>query len=255
MFSIDDYLARLGYTGPAPATEETLARLHELHMLEVPFENIDIHIGRKIVLDEERFFEKIVHERRGGFCYELNGAFAGLLRRLGFEVTMLSARVARSAIEFGPEFDHLTLLVTADGIRWLADVGFGDSFRRPLVFDSSEEQPGGDPLDVAYMIERTGDEFLLTRRGLVERERLYAFSLTPRTLSEFTAMCHYHQTSSGSSFTMRRLCTRATREGRITLAGDDLIVTTRRGITETAVENGFWFDVLRDRLGVDIRGH
>lgn len=255
MFSVPDYLARIGFTGPTPVTEETLAQLHELHMLEVPFENVDIHMGRRIILDEDRFFEKIVRERRGGFCYELNGAFAGLLRRIGFGVTLLSARVARGGRAFGPEFDHLTLLVEAGGRRWLADVGFGDSFRRPLLFDSADEQSGGDPLGAMYAIERTGGDFLLSRRGPVERERLYAFSLTPRDLTEFEEMCHYHQTSSGSSFTLRKLCTRATKEGRITLAGDDLIVTTRRGITETPVENGFWFDVLRDRLGVDIKGH
>ena len=113
----------------------------------MPFENLDIRpLGRSIDFDLAALEEKIVRRRRGGFCYELNGLFAALLRELGFGVTMLAAGVARGDGSFGPEFDHLTLLVrAAAGVEgqsaasgkpsdtsWLADVGFGDSFREPL---------------------------------------------------------------------------------------------------------------------------
>ena len=86
--------------------------MHRAHLLAVPFENLDIHLGRPISLDQDALFGKIVTRRRGGFCYELNGLFALLLRELGFEVTLLSAGVARADGGFGPEFDHLTLLVS-----------------------------------------------------------------------------------------------------------------------------------------------
>jgi N-hydroxyarylamine O-acetyltransferase len=102
-------------------------------MFNVPFENLDISVGRYIKLDLPSLFQKIVHERRGGYCYELNGLFAALLRTLGFRVDQLSAGVAGPDGKFGPEFDHLTLLVGA-GDSWLADVGFGDSFLAPLPF-------------------------------------------------------------------------------------------------------------------------
>ena len=88
------YLDRIGYRGPIEPTADTLRALHRQHMLTVPFENLDIALGREIVLDPERFVEKIVRRHRGGFCYELNGAFATLLVALGFRVTLLSARVA-----------------------------------------------------------------------------------------------------------------------------------------------------------------
>lgn len=250
MFSVAEYLARLGWHDRADPDEETLADLHELHMLEVPFENLDIHHHREIVLDENRFFEKIVHQKRGGFCYELNGVFAGLLRRIGFDVTMLSARVARAAGDFGPEFDHMVLLVSVDGTCWLADVGFGESFRRPLLLDTREAQSGGDPLGATYQIERDGDTFLLSRQFAGAWERQYEFTLVPRALADYAGMCHYHQTSSDSSFTLRKMCSRATREGRITLAGDLLIVTTREGRHETPVDDADWDNVLRDRLDV-----
>src|ERR1017187_10297680 len=131
MLNLLAYLERIGYSGSTEPSAETLRALQRAHMLAVPFENLDIHLGRPIVCDEDRFLHKIINERRGGFCYELNGAFAALLRALGFKVTLLSARVAGSDGSASPEFDHLTLRVDLDE-PWLADVGFGDSFIEPL---------------------------------------------------------------------------------------------------------------------------
>src|SRR5688500_16002226 len=99
---IDAYLARIGYEGSREPTPETLRELHIRHLLSVPFENLDIHWKRPIVVDVDRFLQKILEERRGGFCYELNGAFAALLRELGFDVKMLSARVMSADGNFGP---------------------------------------------------------------------------------------------------------------------------------------------------------
>src|SRR5262245_14904037 len=134
---VAEYLGRVGYDGPVDVTPETLRRLHLAHLLAVPFENLDIHLGRPIVLDVDRIFEKIVRRRRGGFCYELNGLFAWLLGELGFDVELLSAQVLDGG-RLGPEFDHMTLLVEHEG-RWLVDVGFGDSFLEPLALEPSHE--------------------------------------------------------------------------------------------------------------------
>ncbi|HEX8536198.1 MAG TPA: arylamine N-acetyltransferase, partial [Cystobacter sp.] len=109
----------------------TLRALHRRHIESIPFENLDIHSQRPIVLDEAAFFEKIIRQRRGGFCYELNGLFAALLRALGFQVAYLSGRVSSDGVrDDGPEFDHLLLEVTWNG-SWLVDVGFGDAFAEP----------------------------------------------------------------------------------------------------------------------------
>src|ERR1700692_3852675 len=112
---LDDYLKRLSYHGSLEPTHRTLQALHEAHLLAVPFENLDIHIGRKILLDEGALWAKIVEQRRGGFCYELNSTFAWLLRTLGFQVELLSASVANEAGGFGPEFDSPKLLVSLSG--------------------------------------------------------------------------------------------------------------------------------------------
>src|SRR5919199_4974405 len=111
---IQAYLERINYHGPLDPSAETLRELHVAHLLAVPFENLNIGMGWPIVLDESALFDKIVVQRRGGFCYELNGLFAALLRALGFHVTMLSAAVARRDGSFGPDFDHMALLVTLE---------------------------------------------------------------------------------------------------------------------------------------------
>jgi N-hydroxyarylamine O-acetyltransferase len=144
------YLDRIGYNGPLAPTADTLRALHRQHMLTVPFENLDIGLGRKIVLDAERFVDKIVSHHRGGFCYELNGAFATLLTAVGFRVTLLSARVANEAGIASKDFDHLTLRIDLEG-PWLADVGFGENFLEPLRLIGHIEQQ--DPVGTFRFIQ------------------------------------------------------------------------------------------------------
>lgn len=232
MRDVNAYLERIGYQSSTAPTPDTLRAIHRAHLLTVPFENLDIARGRTIVLDEDALVRKIVERRRGGFCYELNGAFAALLRSLGFQVTLLSARVARDAGGEGPEFDHLCLRVDLDE-PWLADVGFGESFLEPLRLQTDIEQV--DPAGI-FRIEQRGDRLQLEKKepdGSWKRQ--YSFTQQPRRLEEFADMCRYHQTSSESSFTRKSICTRATEDGRITLADTKLIITNRGQRTETVL--------------------
>jgi len=231
MLHVPSYLDRIAYHGSTTPTADTLRALHRAHLTTVPFENLDISPGRMIVLDEEAIVRKVVNERRGGFCYELNGAFAALLRAMGFRVTLLSARVAGNEGRESPEFDHLTLLVDLEE-SWLADVGFGELFLEPLRLDSSEQT---DPAGVFRQLQ-SGERWHLEKSepaGLWKRE--YSFTLEPRTLDDFRARCVYHQTSPDSHFTQNRICTRATSEGRITLSGMNLIVTRNGRREETTL--------------------
>ena len=234
MLNTSAYLVRIGYTGSLGPTADTLRALHRAHMLTVPFENLDIGLGRTIPCDAEAAVRKIVERRRGGFCYELNSAFAALLQALGFPVTLLSARVSREDGSASPEFDHLTLRVDLDE-PWLADVVFGDSFLEPLRLQTGVEQTDGRR---RFHLRREGDCLQMEMADLTGGtwKREYLFTLTPRTLEEFAAMCHYHQTSPESPFTRRRICSRATEEGRITLADRTLIVT-REGKKEESPLN------------------
>jgi N-hydroxyarylamine O-acetyltransferase len=222
MVDVAAYLARIAYRGPTEATAETLRALHRAHLLSVPFENFDISRGRKIILDEDAILHKIVEQRRGGFCYELNGAFAALLRALGFPTTLLSARVARDAGGESPEFDHLTLRVDTQD-PWLADVGFGESFLEPLRLESAREQV--DPAGTFRLMQLDERLQLEKVESSGRWKRQYSFALKPRSMGDFAGMCHYHQTSPESHFTQNRICSRATSDGRITLSGMKLIVT------------------------------
>ncbi|HTE87725.1 MAG TPA: arylamine N-acetyltransferase [Terriglobales bacterium] len=234
MLNVSSYLARIGYTGPTIPKADTLRAIHRAHLLTVPFENLDIARATKIVCEEDAFLRKIVDRHRGGFCYELNGAFAALLRGLGFEVTLLSARVPREDGTETPEFDHMTLRVDLDE-PWLADVGFGDCFLEPLRLQTHAEQL------------QDGQKFRIREEGKschVERAQPdgswkgeYTFSLISRRLEEFAPMCHYHQTSPESPFTRKRICSRATREGRITLADRKLIITRLGNREEKVLES------------------
>ena len=217
------YLDRIRYHGPLAVTAETLRALQVAHLQAVPFENLSIHARQPIVLDDEALFDKVVARRRGGFCYELNGLFAALLRALGFQVTLLSAGVAKADGSFGPDFDHMALLVALEE-RWLADVGFGDSFRDPLRLDERGEQPEGPR---AFRIDEDGGRLLLLRRDGAEEpwQPQYRFTSQPREYADYAGMCRYHQTSPESHFTRQTVCSLATPDGRVTLSGMKLITT------------------------------
>src|SRR5260370_25332345 len=217
------YLERVGYRGPTRPSVSVLRRLHRRHLLSIPFENLDIHLQRPIILSEAAFYEKIIKHRRGGFCYELNGSFASLLRNLGFKVSMLSARVAKKGGGFSPDFDHMTLLVQLKE-PWLVDVGFGDSFTEPKRLDLSGPQT--DPRKEYAFTGRDG-WILLSRRTKGNRlwEPQYKFSLKSRRLEDFIPRCRWQQTSPRSHFRKGRLCTRLTLNGRLTLTDVKFIVT------------------------------
>src|SRR6266540_2124238 len=248
---IDAYLARLGYDGARDPTPATLRALHARHLFTVPFENLDIHLGREIVLDEARLLDKVVTRRRGGFCYELNGAFAALLRPLGFDVAMLSGRVSRADGSLSPEFDHMTLLVRAGDTRWLADVGFGESFLLPLNLDERGEQR--DPAGAFRVEPRGARDWAMMMRRDGEWHTEYLFSLDAHPLADYVPMCHYHQTSPLSSFTQKRVCTIATESGRITLRDDRLIVTEHGVRREEPVDgDAAWRAALRAHFGIEL---
>ena len=244
---ISPYLERIRFGGRLEPTQDVLCNLHFANLLTVPFENLDIHLGTPIQLDEEYLFEKIITQRRGGFCYELNGLFAWMLRELGFQVDLLSAEVFEDGV-FSPEYDHLTLLVKLEE-DWLVDVGFGDSFVRPLkLFESGEQVQNG----TAYRIEKSANYRVLSQQDESGTwEHTYRFNLEPRELSDYMGRYRYHQTSPRSHFTQKRLCTRLTDEGRITLRDRRLIETKNLERSESQIaDEGAYLAVLEKHFGI-----
>jgi len=251
--NITAYLDRINYRGSLLPTAETLRALQVAHLLAVPFENLSIHAKEPIVLEGEALFRKVVERRRGGFCYECNGLFAALLRALGFNVAMLSAEVANAAGVFGPAFDHMTLLVSLER-RWLVDVGFGDSFREPLLFDERSEQVQGNR---AYRIDADGSDFTLMQRSFGDEwddewKAQYRFTLQPHEYAAYAEMCRYHQTSPESHFTRGRICSLATADGRISLSEMRFITTSQNGEQQerTLTSQTEYDAILAERFGI-----
>jgi N-hydroxyarylamine O-acetyltransferase len=249
---VDGYLARIGAVRPGRADARALAELQRLQLRTVPFENLSVHLGESIVLAPGPLVDKVVRRRRGGFCYELNGAFAALLSALGYRVTLVEARVFAEGGGAGLPYDHMALFVVpVDGSGpWLADVGFGAFSELPLLLDSRGEQhdargvfelrgaPDGD-LDV-----------------LQDGEPQYRMSLRPRTLHDFVPTCWYHRTSPDSHFTRKLVCSRATEDGRITLSGRTLKRTATAGGAEPEVteleDEAAVLDAYRRHFGIEL---
>jgi N-hydroxyarylamine O-acetyltransferase len=240
------------YLGAPQPASSLLRTLHQAHLLAVPFENLSIHYGQPITLEDEALYDKIVRRQRGGFCYELNGLFAWLLRRLGFTVTLLSARVAQRDGGFSPEFDHLTLQVhDVDGVNWLADVGFGDSFLLPLRLQPDVQQDGGDGTTYLLTVDATDTSWLVQRRGEADWEPQYRFGLRPHLMADFAERCHFQQTSPESHFTQRRICSLALPDGRITLSDLRLITTLHGARVERQLDSEDEYrKILADRFDV-----
>ncbi len=234
--SREAYLQRLGLARGGEPGLDQLATLQNQHLLEVPFENLDVMWRNPIRLNLDDLYDKIVNRRRGGFCYELNGLFAWLLSNLGYSVDLLSARVySEERQQFGPEFDHMVLCVQLER-PYLVDVGFGDSFRQPMLLpDGQTEDISGE---YRLLAPHTGDEELELQHkedGLWKSQ--FRFTLLAHRMADFNDMCHYHQSSPRSTFTQGAVCSRATPDGRITLTENELILTRDSEKTRLPVQN------------------
>ena len=254
---IDAYLRRIGLSAAPERTLDGLAELGLAHLCAVPFENLDIAAGRTLSLDLEAIYDKIVVRRRGGFCYELNGLFAWLLRELGFAVTLLAGRLVDPVTaEPGPERAHLALLVDLDG-PWLVDVGWGEVYRRPFALRAGNEHV--DRGIASYRLEQRNDRWQVVERHDDSLETnlkatpgwriAYRFDLEPHELADFEETCRWQETES-PFFTRHRFCTLATPDGRRTLMDDRLIVRAAGERVERRVTDDEWPVLLDELFGV-----
>ena len=242
--NVREYLARIGVERDhLEPNEEVLRVLQPRHLMTVPFENLDIHWKRPIILDIEKFYEKIVLNRRGGFCYELNGLFNELLRSLGFHTRLVSARVFNGN-DHGPEYDHAAIIVTIGDDDFLADVGFGDFAAEPLRYSFGVEQQ--DPSGT-FVIRRFDYEYIeVAKRDGGEWRSQYIFKDITRELPEFAEMCDFQQHSPDSHFTKGKVCSILTETGRKTLSDKKFIVTLNGEKTEKEVASDDEFsDILQ----------
>jgi len=247
------YLERIGLTGAVAATEDGLADVHQAHGQAIPFENLDILLGRGVSLRPEDVFAKLVTRRRGGYCFEQNSLLQMALATLGFTVRPLLARVWVGGITEPREKTHQLLLVECGGREWIADVGFGTAgptLPLPFELDRASDQPGR-----RYRLR--ADEVFGT---MLERsvaggpwEKLYSFTLERCWPADFAMGNHYTSTHPDSPFTNRTVCSIQTPSGWRVLVNETL----------TEVENGVeqrslvpvgpeYMSLLRHRFGLDL---
>ncbi|WP_330633362.1 arylamine N-acetyltransferase family protein [Halocatena halophila] len=220
---------------------DALSRLQRLHIQTVPFTNFYVRRFNGASLDPAEVVPRIIASG-GGLCYDLNSGFAWLLTELGYDVTLISGRVKRDDGSFGPEYDHLALLVDDH----LVDVGFGDFARQPLPLN-------GDPhTDVSgtYRVVTRDDHHAAQKQTDDCWKDEYRFTLSARTLDEFVEMADYHSTSPDSPFTGPLLATRATENGRVTLSGSTLTTKKHGEQTKQHVPPERVDDLLRGEFGL-----
>ncbi len=241
---LDAYLERIGHRGPVEPTVDCLEAIHLAHVTRIPFENLDILLGRPIRLDLDSVQAKLVRDGRGGYCFEQNALFAAALDAIGFAVTRLAARVHGGT---GGR-THMVLRVDAGGVSWLADVGFGGgSILRPI------------PLEPDVVVDQFGWQFRLADaegettlqahrpEGWVDS---YAFTLEPQLPIDYEIANHYTSTHPDSPFTRTLTVQNSSPEQSLILRDRTLFELTPSGETETSVAEEDLLSVLAERFGL-----
>lgn len=252
---VQAYLDRLGLDAPPPPTLDGLAALQQAHMLSVPFENLDIVLGRSIDLDPDALFDKVVARQRGGYCYELNGLYGLLLDALGFERRPVSARVWYRSPPETPGLTHTLNVVTLPGGEVLTDVGFGGlTARVPVPLGEDVRLADGDggisltrDPDFGYRLRRE------TPDGWVEQFSTDAVRAYP---SDMALGSHFMSTHPSSHFLRTPLAGRFTPHGRDGIVGTT--ISKRRGWqteTDDATDAEAYRETLRDLFGIDLGEH
>ncbi|MGH8278916.1 MAG: arylamine N-acetyltransferase family protein [Gammaproteobacteria bacterium] len=252
---LDRYFERIGYRGPQQPTLELLHAITAAHAQSIPFENLDVLLERPIRLEPEAIFRKLVHEHRGGYCFENNGLLLAVLTQLGFEVRPLSARVRTGMIDrhiLAPR-THLVLEVRIDGKLWLTDVGVGSaSLTCALRFMADIEQP--TPHDTRRLVRADGKWFHQVRHDGQWLD-VYEFTGESMPLIDRTVANWYTSTHPDSKFRHNLFAARALANGRrvallnheLSLRGPDGSVQKRVIATPEKL-----LDALREHFGIDL---
>lgn len=246
--NLDQYCRRIGYAGKLSPTLETLRGLHLAHAQTIPFENLDILLGRPIKLDLDSIWTKLVTGKRGGYCFEQNTLFASVLESVGFRVTRLSGRVQMGLSEPRPR-THMVLGIDLDGETWLADVGFGgEGLLHPLPI-----RPGEITGTFSWQNRIVEDRGLYTLQSPRPKGwfDLYRFTFELQHAVDYEVANHYTSTYPASTFVQKLVVARPGKESRITLRNLQLFDQTPEGITESTVpDDDALLELLATRFGL-----
>jgi N-hydroxyarylamine O-acetyltransferase len=249
-FDRDAYLQRVDYDGKTAPTVDTLKALHHAQLYTIPFENFDIQLGRGINLNPETIFEKLIHKRRGGYCFELNGIFLMALKSMGFDVRPLLGRVHITGTPTGR--GHQIELVTIEGRQWIADVGFGgETPRSPIPLELN--QPTTHDGQIVRLVK--DDHFGIILQSLKEEEwiDLYSFDLGYVCPADIDYGNHFTSTHPSSPFVFARIAALPVENGVITLFNNTLKKgVAGKEIVQELAEGQAYFDALESHFGIEL---
>ena len=244
---VEPYFARIGYSGDRAPTLAALTELHRAHLAAIPFENLDVQLGRPILLDLPSLEAKLLGARRGGYCFEQNSLFAAVLDELGFDVTRIGARV-RLGTEKVRARTHMLLAVALDGANWIADVGFGvQGILEPVLAAPGEVDQNG----WRFRIVEEGHALVLQSLFRDEWSDLYAFTLEEQYLADYELANYYTSTHPDSMFVTTLIAQRVCPDLRLALSATDLREIRPASTETTAVESDeALLAILAERFGL-----
>lgn len=246
---IEDYLERIGLESRPSADLAGLTAVHRAHLQAIPYENLDVQLGRPVTIERPAIFEKIVGRGRGGWCYEMNGLLGWALGELGFRVTRATGsvmRVARGALSDG---NHLVLKVELEEGLYLADVGFGDGPLDPIALRPGSFTSHG----FTYSLERVDREWWRLSNHPDGGAPSFDFHLAPADEALLKRQCDWLQTADESPFVQNAVCQRYIGDGLTILRGRVLRRVTPGGSADTMIGDADeYLAVLRDVFGLDV---
>ena len=207
--NLDSYLQRISYYGALDTSLPTLYAIHHAHLTTLTYENLDIHLGRSLLLNVNHSYRKIVEEGRGGWCYEMNGVLAWALQALGFNITLLGAAVNRARLGDLAQGNHLMLLATVEDKHYVLDAGFGNGILEPMPLQAGEITQGWMQHELLY----DGERWHYQNNSF--NQVTFDFTLQPHHYEDFEEQCHWLQTSVESGFVRRSVCQRYIKDGTL----------------------------------------
>ena len=243
------YLARIGHSGPVRPDLATLRAVHRAHLLAIPYENLDVQLGRPGSVDPHAAFEKIVAGGRGGWCYEMNGTLGLALQAIGFQVTRMAGAVMREVHGARTLGNHLVLRIDLENGPWIADVGFGDGIIEPTPL-----APGAFSMrGYDFRLEQLDAQWWRFHNHPMGGAAYFDFVSGPADPAQLAATCHWLRTSPESIFTQSVMAFRHRPDGIVALLGrvlrrvhpdrkEDTLLTSAEAFTE-ALRTEFGLDV------------
>lgn len=247
--NIDAYLARIGLQDRPSADLAGLAALHRAHLRAIPYENLDVQLGRIVTLDRAAIFDKLVTRKRGGWCYEMNGLFGWALGELGFRVTRATGAVMRALRGAASDGNHLVLKVELGEGLYLADVGFGDGPIDPIAITPNTFISNG----FSFSVSQVDEDWWRLHNHPAGGVDSFDFNLAPADEAQLSRQCRWLQSADESPFVQNVICQRFTADGLAVLRGRVLRHVTPQGVSERVIANAAAFvAVLREVFDLDM---